>query len=158
MGKIIPFVLFASNICYCMCFHCLVNLPLLWKVFHWVSNLLHYQTLGRVVFSKILLIVTERGREGEREGEKRLRVRETAIGCLSRAPNTGPGPQPRPVPWPGIQPATLHFSGQRPAHWATPVTPDRVFRVIRMCDLQSIPKTWNVMHYVKKMSVRRIIK
>ena len=42
-----------------------------------------------------LFIFRERGREGEREGEKHWCVRETSIGCLSRAPNQAPGPQPR---------------------------------------------------------------
>ena len=33
-------------------------------------------------------------------------------GCLSRAPYWGPGPQPRCVPWLGIEQATLWFAGQ----------------------------------------------
>ena len=41
-------------------------------------------------------------------------------GCLLRTPNWGPGPQPRPVPWLGIKPVTLWFSGRRSIHWATP--------------------------------------
>ena len=54
-------------------------------------------------------------REGEREGEKHpcaRCVRETSIGCLSDAPNQGPGPQPRHVPWLGIEPATFRCTGQ----------------------------------------------
>ena len=34
-------------------------------------------------------------------------------------PNWGPGPQPRHVPWLGIQPANLWFTGQHSIHWAT---------------------------------------
>ena len=41
-------------------------------------------------------------------------------GCFSRAPYWGPGPQPRHVPWLGIEPATLWFSGRPSIHWATP--------------------------------------
>lgn len=37
----------------------------------------------------------------EGEGEKHQGARETCIGCLLLAPNGGPGPQPRRVPWPG---------------------------------------------------------
>ena len=50
-------------------------------------------------FSKFyLFIFRERGRKGEREGEKHPCERETFIGCLLQAPNQGPGLQPRPVP------------------------------------------------------------
>ena len=35
------------------------------------------------------------------------------------APNQGPGLKPRHVPWPGIEPVTFCFAGQRPTHWAT---------------------------------------
>ena len=42
-------------------------------------------------------------------------------GCLSRVPTWGPGPQPRHVPWLGIEPATLVFTGQQSINWATPV-------------------------------------
>ena len=50
-----------------------------------------------------LFIFRERGREGERG-------RGTSMcGCLLCAPNWGPGPQPRPVPWLGIEPAILWF-------------------------------------------------
>ena len=41
-------------------------------------------------------------------------------GCLSHAPYWGPGLQPTHVPWLGIKPATLWFSGQHSIHWATP--------------------------------------
>ena len=36
-------------------------------------------------------------------------------------------PQPRHVPWPGIEQVTFHFVGQHPTHWATPVRADAVF-------------------------------
>ena len=41
-------------------------------------------------------------------------------GCLSHALQWGPGPQPRPVPWLAIEPATLWFAGQHSIHRATP--------------------------------------
>ena len=40
--------------------------------------------------------------------------------CLSHSPHRGPGPQPRHVPWLGMEPATLWFTGQHSVHWATP--------------------------------------
>ena len=61
----------------------------------------------------------ERGREEEREGEKHWCVRDTLITCLSHAPSRGPGPQPRHVPWWGIEPAAFHFAGWHSIHWAT---------------------------------------
>ena len=42
------------------------------------------------------------------------------IGCLSHAPNWGPGPQPRHVPWPRIKLVTFQFAHQHSIHWATP--------------------------------------
>ena len=47
-------------------------------------------------------------------------VRETSISCLSHTPNWGPGPQPRCVPWLGIEPATFQFTGRCSIHWAMP--------------------------------------
>ena len=47
-------------------------------------------------------------------------VRETLTGCLSHAPNWGPGRQPRRVPWQEIEPATFQFVGWYSIHWATP--------------------------------------
>ena len=49
-------------------------------------------------------------------------VRETLISWLSYTPNWVPGPQPRHVPWLGIEPATFWFTGQHSSHWATPDT------------------------------------
>ena len=52
---------------------------------------------------------------------KRGRGRESSMcGCVSHTPNQGPSQQPRPVPWLGIEPATLWFTGRCSIHWATP--------------------------------------
>ena len=45
-----------------------------------------------------LFTFKEMGREGEIKEEKHRYVRDTSTGCLSHAPNWGPGPQPRHVP------------------------------------------------------------
>ena len=45
-----------------------------------------------------ILFFRERGKEGQGEGEEHQCARETSFGCLSHAPNRGPGPQPRHVP------------------------------------------------------------
>ena len=54
----------------------------------------------------------ERKREGERKGEKHGSV------ASHTCPNQGPGPQPRHVPWPGIQLMTFHFAVWQPTNWA----------------------------------------
>ena len=56
-----------------------------------------------------------------REGEGgRKRGREISMcGCLSSAPYWPPGLQPRHMPWLGIEPATLWFTGRQSIHWST---------------------------------------
>ena len=61
----------------------------------------------------------EKGREGEREGERHRYVRETSVGCLLHTHNWGPGLQLRHVPWQGLKPATFQFLFEL-IHWATP--------------------------------------
>ena len=51
--------------------------------------------INLVLFNKIF---RERGKKGERQGEKQQCERETSIWCLSLAPNLGPGPEPRCMP------------------------------------------------------------
>ena len=54
-------------------------------------------------------------------GEGWERGRETSMcGCLLCALYWGPGPQPRHVPWLGIEPAIFWFKGRHSVHWATP--------------------------------------
>ena len=58
--------------------------------------------------------------EGERKAVRK-RGRETSMcGCLLCASYWGPSPQPRHVPWLGIDLATLWFTGLCAIHWATP--------------------------------------
>ena len=66
-------------------------------------------------FSFLKFIFRERGREGEREGEK-----HQCVGRLLRAPHRGPGLQPRHVHWLGIKLVTPRFAGWCSIHWATP--------------------------------------
>ena len=62
-----------------------------------------------IYFFKILFILfLDRGRKRRRE--------RSVCGCLSHAPYWGPGPQPRYVPWLGIEPGTLWFAGWHPVH------------------------------------------
>ena len=54
-------------------------------------------------------------------GEGRKRGRETSVyDCLLHTPYWRLGPQPRHVPWLGVEAATLWFTGWHSTHWATP--------------------------------------
>ena len=55
------------------------------------------------------------------KGEGRKRGRETSMcGCRLHTLQWGPGLQPMHVPWLGIEPVTVWFTGQHSVHWATP--------------------------------------
>ena len=56
-------------------------------------------------------------RQREEEGERERNINVWLPLC---APYWGPGPQPRHVPWLGIKPATLRFTGWHSIHWITP--------------------------------------
>ena len=72
-------------------------------------------------FIKISELTDHHRRERGREGERRKHCEgDTFISCLSHAANWGSGPQPRHVPWLGIEPMTFQFTGQHWNHWATP--------------------------------------
>ena len=80
--------------------------------YHSIAVIEYYKYL---FFFKILFIYFREGKGGRKKG------RETSMcGWLSCAPNWGPGPQPRHVPWLGVEPVTLWFAGQHSVHWATP--------------------------------------
>ena len=69
----------------------------------------------KVSIKKFIYLFIFRG--GGREKE-----RETPVcSCLLCTPYWGPGPQPRHVPWLGIEPVTLWFTGWHSIHWATPI-------------------------------------
>ena len=70
-----------------------------------------------VYFYLFLIDFRERGREGERQGEKHQCETEIPSGCLVHAPWLGT--KPRHVPWLGIQHRTFWFAGQGPTNWAT---------------------------------------
>ena len=79
-----------------------------------------------------ILFFRERGKEGQGEGEEHQCARETSFGCLSHAPNRGPGPQPRHVPWLGIELVKFWFASQHSIHWATPA------RAEHACSLKQV--------------------
>ena len=58
-------------------------------------------------FKDFIYLFLERGKEGKREREKYQHVVASHV-----APHWGPGPQPRHVPWLGIEPATPGFIAQ----------------------------------------------
>ena len=57
---------------------------------------------------------------GRKRGEKHRCTIDTSIRCLSHAPDWGPAPQPRHVPWLRIKPVTFQFAVWRSIHWGTP--------------------------------------
>ena len=70
--------------------------------------------LPLIFFKYFIYLFLDRGKGGRKRG------RETSMcGCLSHHPSWGPGPQPRHVPWLGIEPVTLWFTGQHLVYWTT---------------------------------------
>ena len=57
---------------------------------------------------------------GRQEGREKKRREASMCDCLSHAPDWGPGPQPRHVPWLENEPVSLWFAGWCSVHWATP--------------------------------------
>ena len=55
-------------------------------------------------------IFRERGREGDREGEKHRCERNIHQGCLLYPDLQGPNTQPSPAPWLGMEPVTFCFA------------------------------------------------
>ena len=58
------------------------------------------------------MLIDVRERESKGEREKPQCGRGTSISCPPYAPQRGIDPQPRHMPWPRIEPATLQFVGQ----------------------------------------------
>ena len=61
----------------------------------------------------VFLLSPERGREGEREGEKHQCEKHSSVASCT-CPHQRPNPQPRHVPLLGIEPVTFPFAGQCP--------------------------------------------
>ena len=78
-----------------------------------IFNPVSFENISHFLKDFIYLFFPERGREGERE-------KHQCVPAPRHAPNWGPGPQLRHVPWLGIEPATLWFTSPRSVHWATP--------------------------------------
>ena len=79
------------------------------------TTLLWHLLLNNSFFNDIyVFIFRQKGREGEREGEKH----QCAV--VLHAHYWGPGLQHRHVPWLGIKPVILWFTGRHSIHWATP--------------------------------------
>ena len=75
----------------------------------------HWATLARVFFKDFLFIFREKGREGERNGEKHWLV-------APRRPPTGdPSSNPNMCPDQELNQWPLWSMGQCPTYWATPV-------------------------------------
>ena len=88
-----------------------VSMRVMFLFFLTVSASTH--SLSEYFFQDFIYLFLDRGDGMGKRG------RETSIcGCLLHAPQ--PGPQPRHVPWVGIKPVTLWFSGRCSIHWDTP--------------------------------------
>ena len=55
-----------------------------------------------------------------REGREKEMERNISVWLPLTHPHWGPGPQPRHVPWLGIELVILWFAGSHSIHWATP--------------------------------------
>ena len=83
--------------------------------YRYVSVYLYQNTIFKnFLLEDFIYLFLVRGEGSEKEGGTSM------CGCLLCAPYWGPGPQPRHVPWLGIQSATLCFAVWRSIHWATP--------------------------------------
>ena len=100
-----------------------------------------------LAFKKIFYLFIFRERKG--------RKKETSTcGCLSCTPYRGPGQEPRHVPWLGIKPATLWFTGQCSIHWATPARAVSNFVIIPLYFiyinkdiLLPLPSSWRILSW-----------
>ena len=104
-----------------------------------------------IFFFEIIYLFLDRG-------EGRKREKETSMcGCLSCAPYWGPGPQPRHLPWLGIEPATHWFTGWHSIHWATPARAYiKLFNICFSSDYESniclLWKNRKIQEYIEESS------
>ena len=76
--------------------------------------LMAYQFYFVFIFKVLFIYFREGKGEGKRGGETSM------SGWFLCVLYWGPGPQPRDVPWLGIEPASVWFTGRDSIHWATP--------------------------------------
>ena len=91
-----------------------------------------------------LFIFRKKGREGEREGKKH----QCVVASSTPPAEWGPGPQPRFVPWLGIEPATLWFTCRHSVHWATPARVNQHFQSRLITNIS--PRLCSKMHKSSK--------
>ena len=87
----------------------------------------HWATLARERNCKLMFLKRfwERGEEKEKERERNIHV-WLPLTC----PLLGSWLQPRHVPWLGIKPVTLWFTGKCSIHWATPAR-ERNYKILK---------------------------
>ena len=83
-----------------------------------LNSYIYSRVFGKYIpwdfLKRFYLFIFKEGKGGRKRGT------ETSMcGCLSRAPLRGPDPQPRHVPWLGIELVAFWFSGRHSVHWAT---------------------------------------
>ena len=74
-----------------------------------------FLSLFLLFFWRFYLFIFREGKGGRKRGKQ-----TSMCGCLSCTPYCGPGPQLRHMPWLGIEPVTLWFTGTCSIHWAAP--------------------------------------
>ena len=83
--------------------------------------------------------------------------RETSTGCLLHTPSWGPGPQPRHVPWPGIEPVTFRFTGQHSIHWATPARAIFIVYYSCACIKRNVSAKYSSKGVSKLLCIQRLL-
>ena len=136
MSNTLIFNLVATCSSSCMLDPCmewsLIFLFLLIPNLFFISRCRHLAPSSWLIFLKILFISFHREGKGEIK-----RGRETSMcGCLSQAPNWGPGQQPKHVFRLGIKPVTFQLVGLCSIHWATLV---RAFCCCCCCLIRVVP-------------------
>ena len=94
----------------------IISQPEFW---HWYSPLvlLIFPPLYKISF---IYLFSERRERREKERERNINVWEIHRSVATRTPLTRDlHPQPRRVPWLGIEQVTFGFTGQHTVHWAT---------------------------------------
>ena len=76
------------------------------------------RALGDFFFKDFIYLFLER--RGRREKNIDVWDKHPSVASCN-APNCRPAPQPRHMPWPGIELVTFPYAGWHPTHWASPV-------------------------------------